>query len=251
MQIKTVSTKPNHPVFMTSKLAKLLPLFALVVTTGSTIAISIQPSHSYPHRQIANGRIGKQLDDLNLSAEQKTKIEQVLASARTQMDAVLTPEQLQQIKSQRETKKIGGERLNLTAEQKTKFTAIRQASNEQFKTILTPEQQAQLKDGKGMGRMAKLNLTPEQKAKMDQLRATERTQMDAILTPEQQQQAKAMRDRRQAAGGKWKALNLTADQQAKMKAIRQASEQQLDAIFTPEQQAKLKASKAAKGRPGM
>ena len=111
--------------------------------------------------------MGGQAERLNFTPEQKTKIQQLRQSTRTQIETLLTPEQLpkfQQIESQRQAK-FSGENglsmrdrrqsmrdswksLNLTADQKTKMKAIRQASKEQFKAILTPEQQAKFKGGR-------------------------------------------------------------------------------------------------------
>jgi Spy/CpxP family protein refolding chaperone len=244
MEIKHSSTS-NHPnPTMLNKVAKLLPLLALMIAAPS-FAAGDYSSHSHRHGQIAAGEMGRHMDDLNLTPEQKTKVEALRAATKTQMDAVFTPEQRQQrdqMKAQRQARPKGEQGMNLTADQKAKIKAIRDANKEQFKAILTPAQQAQMaQGGGGWGKGDKLNLTPDQKAKMEQLRASAKTQMDAILTPAQQQQAKAHQDRRQAMGGNWKGMNLTADQQAKIKTIRESSDRQLDAILTPEQQVKRKA----------
>ncbi len=245
MEIKHSST-PNHPTpTMLNKLAKLLPLLALAIATPSFAAGNYH-SHNQAHGQIAYGEKGHHMDDLNLTPEQKTKVEALRAATKTQLDAVFTPEQRQQrdqMKAQRQANK-GEQGMNLTADQKAKLKAIRDANQEQFKAILTPAQQAQMaQGGGGWGKGNKLNLTADQKAKMEQLRASAKTQMDAILTPAQQQQAKAHHDRRQAMGNSWKGMNLTADQKAKIKTIHESSEQQLNAILTPEQQAKRKSHK--------
>jgi periplasmic protein CpxP/Spy len=243
MEIKT-SSKSNHPnPTMLNKLAKLLPLLALAIATPS-FAAGNYSSHNHAHGQIAYGETGR-MDKLNLTPEQKTKVEQLRASTRSQIDAVLTPAQRQQreqIKGQRQANKGGN--TNLTADQKAKLTAIREANQAQFKTILTPAQQAQMaQGGGGWGKGNKLNLTADQKAKMEQLRASARSQMDAVLTPAQQQQSQARRERRQTMRNSWKSMNLTADQKARIKTIRESSEQQLNAILTPEQQAQRKSHK--------
>jgi periplasmic protein CpxP/Spy len=244
MEIKHTSI-PNHSnPTMLNKLAKLIPLFALVIATPSFAAANYS-SHNHTHGQIAaseTGRMGK----LNLTPAQKTKVEQLRASTRSQIDAVFTPAQRQQreqIHSQRQANQQGENGSNLTADQKAKLKAIREANKEQFKAILTPAQQAQMTQGGGWGKGNKLNLTSEQKTKMEQLRASARSQMDAVLTPAQQQQSQACRDRRQAMRNSWKSMNLTADQQAKIKAIRESSEQQLNTILTPAQQTQRKAHK--------
>jgi Spy/CpxP family protein refolding chaperone len=88
------------------------------------------------------------LEKLNLTADQKTKLEQLRATARTQMDAVFTPAQRQQAKLRQEQHREMGDKwksLNLTADQKTKLQEIRRSTKAQFEAILTPEQQQQAK----------------------------------------------------------------------------------------------------------
>jgi periplasmic protein CpxP/Spy len=101
--------------------------------------------------QLQQGGRGKGgMEKLNLTADQKAKMEQLRAASRTQMEAILTPAQQQQAKAWKEQREaMGGkwQSLNLTADQKAKMKAIRQASEAQFKTILTPEQQTKLKAG--------------------------------------------------------------------------------------------------------
>ena len=87
---------------------------------------------------------------LNLTSEQKAKMEQLRASARTQMDAILTPAQQQQAKARQERRQAMGNtwNLNLTTEQQAKIKTIRQSSAQQLNAILTPEQQTKLKSSK-------------------------------------------------------------------------------------------------------
>lgn len=243
MEIKHRSIS-NHPEpTMLNKLAKLIPLFVLVVAAPSFAAGKYSNSN---HRgQIAAGKTGKYLSNLNLTPAQKTKIEALKATTKTQIEAVLTPEQrqqYQQVDAQRQTNRQDGNNLSLTAEQKTQLRAMREASKAQFKAILTPEQQAQMAQSVGgwsKDAMSKLNLTADQKAKMVQLRASARSQMETILTPAQQQQAKSRVNT-------LKNLNLTAEQQTKIQAIRQSSERELNAILTPEQQSLRKSGRQGK-----
>jgi periplasmic protein CpxP/Spy len=240
--------KLNHPnPTMRNKLVKLLPLIILAIATPS-LAAGKHSSHHRSHGDIAVGEMGRNLSNLNLTAEQKTKMAQLRAATKTQIDAVLTPAQRQQreqITAQRQANRQGENGLNLTADQQAKLKAIRDANKAQFKAILTPAQQAQIAQGGGWkrGGIDKLNLTAEQKTKMEQLRASARSQMDAILTPAQQQQANARRERRQSMVDSWKSLNLTAEQKAKIGTIRESSQQQFNAILTPEQQTKLRSHK--------
>jgi periplasmic protein CpxP/Spy len=241
---KIAASKPNNPnPYMLNKLAQLLPVFVLLAIATPSFADN-DFSHNHNRRQIAYGEMGR-MNKLNLTPDQKTKMEQLRASTRSQIDAVLTPaqrQQRQQIEAQRQANK-GDNGMNLTADQKAKLKAIREANQAQFKAMLTPAQQAQLsQEGGRMGKggFNKLNLTAEQKAKMEQLRASAQSQMAAVLTPAQQQQFTARRERRQGMRNSWQSMNLTADQQAKIKTIREASERQLNSILTPEQQSQRK-----------
>jgi Spy/CpxP family protein refolding chaperone len=255
---QTSPSKYPNPTMM-NKLAKLLPLLAIVIAVP-TFAASNHSSFSNHQGQIAEGRRGNYIGNLNLTPEQKTKIEQLRSATRAKMDEVLTSEQrqkLQAIKSQRQANQSNRQGMNLTADQKAKLKAIRQENMAKMKAILTPEQQTQLSQGGGrsgrfygVGRMArldKLNLTAEQKTKMQELWTTARSQMQEVLTAEQQQQAQVIKERRQSMRDGWKNLNLTADQKAKLKAIRESSEQQLNSILTPEQQAKRKSHSHGRG----
>jgi periplasmic protein CpxP/Spy len=235
-----------------TKLAKLLPILALVLTIP-TLAVTAQAK---PHHQAGLGRIADagmgRMNNLNLTPEQKTKMQQVRQSAQAQIEQVLTPQQrqkFQELASQRQAGRQSGGGLDLTADQKAKIQAIRQADRNQFQAILTPAQQAQLQQGGGkakggyMGRLDGLNLTADQKAKLEQLKANSRSQIQAVLTPEQRQAAQTNQGRRQEIMKGWESLNLTSDQKAKIQAIRQSSQQQFNAILTPEQQSQLKSGR--------
>jgi Spy/CpxP family protein refolding chaperone len=238
MEINQTSPSKHPNPTMMNKLAKLLPLLAIVIAVP-TFAASNHSSFSNHQGQIAEGHRGNHMGNLNLTPEQKTKIQQLRSATRAKMDEVLTSEQrqkLQAIKSQRQAN---------------------QSNRQGMKDILTTEQQTQLSQGGGrsgrfygvglMARLDKLNLTAEQKTKMQELWTAARSQMQEVLTAEQQQQAQVIKERRQSMRNGWKNLDLTADQKAKLKVIRESSEQQLNSILTPEQQAKLKSHGHGRG----
>ena len=133
---------------MMNKLA-LLPLLALVVAAPAFAdgTDAKDTNHRHHHGQMAHYRGEKHMDDLNLTPEQKTKMEQLKADSRAQMDAVLTPEQQQQAKTRQDRRQAmrGNRNLNLSAEQQAKINTIRQSSEEQLNALLTPELQAQRK----------------------------------------------------------------------------------------------------------
>jgi periplasmic protein CpxP/Spy len=241
----TSQPKPPIPA-MKNQLIKLLPLLAIAIATP-VFAANNYLSHNPISGQIAPGEMGNRSNYLNLTPAQQSKMAELRAATRSQIEAVMTPAQRQkfsQLKAQRQAAKQDGKDMimNLTTDQRARLKAIRESNQAQFKAILTPAQQAQLPQGGGWrhGGMARLNLTPEQQTKFQQLRASARSQMQAVLTPAQQQQFTASHEQRQAMGNTWKSLNLTADQQAKIQTIRQSSEQQFNAILTPEQQAQRK-----------
>lgn len=253
MEIKHTSQLISPISAMKNQFVKLLPLLAIAIATPA-FAANNYLSHNPISGQIAYGEMGNR-DRLNLTPAQQAKIAELRAATRSQIEAVLTPEQRQkfsQLTAQRQAVRQGGKgmMMNLTTDQRSRLKAIRESNQAQFKAILTPTQQAQLPQGGGWrhGGMAQLNLTPEQQTKFQQLRAAARSQMQAVLTPVQQQQAKARHEQRQAMGNTWKSLNLTAEQQAKIQTIRQSSEQQLNAILTPAQQAQRKSHHGRGGR---
>jgi Spy/CpxP family protein refolding chaperone len=254
MEIKHIS-QPTPPIpAMKNQLLKLLPLLVMAIAAPA-FAANNYPIYNAAPGQIASGEMGNRSNDLNLTPAQQAKMAELRATTRSQIEAVLTPEQRQkfsQLKAQRQATRQGrkGMMMNLTTDQRARLKAIRESNQAQFTAILTPAQQAQLpqRGGWRRGGMTALNLTPEQQTKFQQLRAAARSQMQAVLTPAQQQQFKTIRERRQSMGGTWKSLNLTTEQQAKIQTIRQSSDRQLNAILTPEQQAQRKSRHGHHGR---
>jgi Spy/CpxP family protein refolding chaperone len=114
----------------------------------------LTPAQKAQLKEDRGGRKGgymARLDKLNLTSDQKAKMEQLKATGRTQMEAILTPEQRQKaqtMQTRRPEMKNAWKSMNLTAEQKAKMKAIRQASEQELNAILTPEQQSKLKSGK-------------------------------------------------------------------------------------------------------
>lgn len=99
------------------------------------------------------------LDFLNLTSEQQARIKQIRQSERSQIDAILTPEQKAQLQQERQNRKPptgqnpappAGENqgkpptpfasLNLTAEQRSRIEAIMRSSREQMDAVLTAQQ---------------------------------------------------------------------------------------------------------------
>jgi Spy/CpxP family protein refolding chaperone len=165
---------------------------------------------------------GRMFQGLNLTEDQKAKVQALFQGERTQVQAIrsntglseeqkkqqvhelrksnheqllalLTPEQQAQMK---QTRRHAGHKaafnagrrfqaLNLTAEQKTQLQPLFQSTRQQMQAL-----------------RADTSLTPEQKReKMKEIRQNQMAQMKSILTPEQQQQLQQRRGHRMHRGG--------------------------------------------------
>lgn len=148
---------------------------------------------------------------LDLTADQRAKVQSILQSERSQVQAVRS-------------------NTSLTEEQKKQqIHELRKSDHQQLLSVLTPEQQAKLKqlhsEHKGRGQAFKagrglqaLNLTEQQKEQLKPVFQSTRQQMQALRTD----------------------TTLTAEQKReKMKEIRQNQMAQMKSILTPEQQQQL------------
>src|ERR1041384_3923423 len=163
-------------------------------------------------------RQGRMFQGLNLTEDQRAKVQTIFQGERSQVEAlrsntalteeqrkqqlrelhqsnhqkllaVLTPEQQAQMKQMHGQDKgrhsafkggRGFQALNLTAEQKSQMKPIFESSRQQMQALRSDT-----------------TLTPQQKhEKMQQIRQNQMTQMKSILTPEQQQQLQQMRGHR-------------------------------------------------------
>lgn len=89
---------------------------------------------------------GRQLD---LSTEQRAKMQQIRESAQAQIQAILTDEQKarwQAIKQQGRQMRQEMAGLNLTNEQKATIRTIRQTAKQQMEAVLTPEQRQKMNE---------------------------------------------------------------------------------------------------------
>jgi putative peptidoglycan lipid II flippase len=202
----------------------------------------------------------KAVDALDLTTNQKEKIEQLQESKFERINTLLTAEQQQALlllQTQRTSVPQGINGVNLSADQKNELRTIRQAHIEQLRLILNSAQINRLEQMGGLDKgisilflrsfsnrqMAKMNFSPEQKQQIKQLLIEDRQQIDDVLTKEQQQKTIDLQRRNRAVNQGWKELNLTATQKAELKAIRDVKKQELNSILTPEQQAKIKTGK--------
>jgi Spy/CpxP family protein refolding chaperone len=80
---------------------------------------------------------------LNLSADQKQKIQAIMQGSANQIMAVLTPEQKTKLKQAADTKQSPQAvtaALNLTTDQKSKIQSIQVEEEKKIKAVLTPDQ---------------------------------------------------------------------------------------------------------------
>ena len=133
---------------------KLIPVLvgalALTVTTTELAALA-QPVSKSPLLLAQTQEPPKRLDRLELTQEQKDKIASIRSSTRSQIEAILTPEQREKLKAamqDRQPRRQAFASLNLTPEQKTQMRQIRQSAKSQFEAVLTPEQRQKLQQNR-------------------------------------------------------------------------------------------------------
>jgi Spy/CpxP family protein refolding chaperone len=182
------------------------------------------PTPSAPHGYRAGGP-ERAFQQLNLTADQNSQIQQLMRDQRSQMQALrantsLTPEQ-----------------------RKQQIHDLRAANHQKVMALLTPEQQTQFQqlqqqrrvrgrafhNGRRMQGLQALNLTEQQKDQIKPIFQSTRQQMQALrndtsLTPEQRRE--------------------------KLQQIRQSQQAQLNSILTPEQQQQLQQMHRRHNRQG-
>ena len=197
---------------------------------------------TWVHTANANdgGGRGGHLEQLNLTEAQSSQIEAIRTETRSQIEAVLTPEQ-QAALGEGESLRRGLRSLDLTDDQRSQIRALKEGSREQISAILTDEQRQQLAEShgrRGGGRgeyLESLNLTEAQTAQIEAIRNDERSQMEALLTAEQRAELGDGEMGRRA----WRSLDLTDEQRQQMRAIHEATHEQINAVLTEEQHQQL------------
>lgn len=200
------------------KYRNTLVLVASLVLLGAGNIVSAQtqsdsanpPAAGVPSGDRRGGRrAGFDLPDLNLTADQKTKLKALHESERQQIEAVRNDASLS------------------LEEKKAKIRTINQTTRPQLQAVLTPEQQQLLQrasqGGRGFGprggRLGDLGLTTDQRSQIEAIHKSTRDQMNSIRNDS----------------------TLSSEQkEAKLKTLLQNSQQQVSGILTPEQQQKLR-----------
>ncbi|MFN6180782.1 MAG: Spy/CpxP family protein refolding chaperone [Dolichospermum sp.] len=144
---------------------KILSLLAgtlslTLITTPLTVQAQDNPPLPQPDQELqARGPF----KHLNLNSEQKAKMKEIHTNTRAQIDAILTPEQKNQLKTAMEKRKAERQQrqrqhqerrekkgnifqsLNLTDKQKDQIKQIHESERQKMQAVLTPQQQAQMK----------------------------------------------------------------------------------------------------------
>ena len=207
------------------KLAAFAGTAVMVSSLGFGVVIvaslGLPALHAQERREFSPYRAAERLAErLNLTAEQKSRVQSYLEDQRSQMqvlrnDTTLTRDQRAQ--RMREITQQTRDKIQsiLTVEQKQKGEDLRKQA----------QQRVQERAGEQFDRMARLlDLTPEQKTQIQSYRDGERTRLQALrdntsLTPEQRRQ-QAQEIRQQTQNSIRTLLNPT--QQQKLQDLRES-----------------------------
>lgn len=126
--------------------SKLIPLLAgaiaLSVATSLPLTAQIQPSQ----QPLAPVRDSK-YKGIQLTEQQKAQMQAIREQTRSQIQAVLTPEQRQQFQAAMgsgQKRRSAFADMNLSEQQKTQIREIMRSAKSQAEAVLTPAQRQQL-----------------------------------------------------------------------------------------------------------
>ncbi len=117
---------------------------AFLLATSTVLPFFHNAAQAKPSDSAAEPARIRNLDQLNLTDAQKTKLKGIRESSSKEMTAILTPEQKEKLQTAMSQKKKPD--LNLTEEQKTKIKALRDKTRDEMMAVLTPEQQKKLQE---------------------------------------------------------------------------------------------------------
>ena len=139
---------------------KILPLSILTIVAIASTALSSQAQspksqnnlsvqENTPTIKVAQRfSDSERFSDLDLTEEQKTKLQEVQKNYRSQINDILTSEQKDKLKTEMESGKKRREvisNLNLSSDQKEKMQELSKSRREEISGILTPEQKQKLR----------------------------------------------------------------------------------------------------------
>jgi Spy/CpxP family protein refolding chaperone len=121
---------------------KALAIACVTVAVGAvTIPNLVSAQNSAPETtsRVEKNKRGDGWKKLNLTDAQKTQLKTIRENAKTQRQAVFTPDQLSKLEQARQSGDRKGiwKTLNLTDAQKQQMKAIGQTTKEQMKAVLT------------------------------------------------------------------------------------------------------------------
>lgn len=146
MQFKPLLKSSLKPALITS--GCVAGLLALTLTLAPRIAQADAPTPLSSGPVLASAPIVEALDQLNLTADQEAQLTALRHDTRSQLQAIVQPNQRQQFKTtwqQGQSFQESVAAMNLTPEQRQQIKAIFQSSRQQAKAVLTEPQRQQLK----------------------------------------------------------------------------------------------------------
>ncbi|NEP19997.1 MAG: hypothetical protein F6J97_24435 [Leptolyngbya sp. SIO4C1] len=205
---------------------------------GSLAALALLAASLTLVKSVNAGGDRGHFEQLNLTEAQSTQIEAIRSDTRSQIEAVLTPEQQASLDDS-ESFRRGLKALDLSDDQRSQIRSIHASSREQIEAVLTEEQRQQLlaaRDRRGhRGRhLEDLNLTEAQSAQIEAIRSDARSQMAAVLTEEQRATLGDEPGRRA-----WRSLDLSEEQRQQLQTIHAATHEQIEAVLTAAQRQQL------------
>ena len=194
------------------------PAFAEPTASTDTPTTQPSPQNAPGQRATPMNRLQSAISQLDLTPDQKTKVDAILASTR---------QQIQTLRPQLR---------NMTPEQRrAKITPILQGVRQQLSTVLTPEQMQSLRqnmqNGAGGQNGGGLVAALKQAVSTLNLSADQQKQVDDLLAQTQKDLADARASAQKDPSGA----------QEDLKQIRQDTVQQLQQILTPEQATQFEA----------
>jgi Spy/CpxP family protein refolding chaperone len=143
------TSNPKGKNHMFRNIKKALAIACVTVAVGAVTIpnlVSAQNAAQNTTSRVEKNKRGDGWKKLNLTDAQKAQLKTIRENAKTQRQAVFTPDQLAKLEQARKSGDRKGvwKTLNLTDAQKQQLKAIEQTTKDQMKAVLTPEQQQQL-----------------------------------------------------------------------------------------------------------
>ncbi|RAM50342.1 MAG: P pilus assembly/Cpx signaling pathway, periplasmic inhibitor/zinc-resistance associated protein [Hapalosiphonaceae cyanobacterium JJU2] len=136
------------------KLQKLLLIVGAVALSLNTVPFAVQAQTTSSPFVVAQVPQGKgPLQNLGLTETQKAQIAEIRQNTKAKMDAILTPQQREQLANAKKDRQANRQdrrnlkaSLNLTEDQKAQMRQIMESQKSQINAVLTPEQRQRLQE---------------------------------------------------------------------------------------------------------